>query len=57
MIEKVVFMNMCMISDNKGNGTTFPGGHVEADNAFRCAYGMSTNYNRRRNYSKDTVRF
>jgi len=46
MIEKVVFMNMCMISDNKGNvlaldkvgknysGTTFPGGHVEADNAF-----------------------
>ena len=37
MIEKVVFMNMCMISDNKGNvlaldkvgknysGTTFPG--------------------------------
>ena len=42
MIEKVVFMNMCMISDNKGNvlaldkvgknysGTTFPGGHVEA---------------------------
>lgn len=41
MIEKVVFMNMCMISDNKGNvlaldkvdknysGTTFPGGHVE----------------------------
>ena len=69
MIEKVVFMNMCMISDNKGNvlaldkvgknysGTTFPGGHVEADNAFRCGYGMSTNYNRRRNYSKDTVRF
>lgn len=151
MIEKVVFMNMCMISDNKGNvlaldkvgknysGTTFPGGHVEAgetfmesvirevfeetgltiknpklmgiyhwisgdvrnvgflyrtdefegklissdegrvywisekdypkkifssgyatgmaDNAFRCAYGMSANYNRRRNYSKDTVRF
>ena len=37
--------------------TTFPGGHVEADNAFRCAYGMSANYNRRRNYSKDTVRF
>ena len=41
MIEKVVFMNMCMISDNKGNvlaldkvgknysGTTFLGGHVE----------------------------
>lgn len=41
MIEKVVFMNMCMISDNKGNvlaldkvgknysGTTFPSGHVE----------------------------
>ena len=69
MIEKVVFMNMCMISDNKGNvlaldkvgknysGTTFPGGHVEADNAFRCAYVMYTNYNRRRNYSKDTVRF
>ena len=61
MIEKVVFMNMCMISDNKGNvlaldkvgknysGTTFPGGHVEADNAFRCAYGMSANYNRRSN--------
>lgn len=69
MIEKVVFMNMCMISDNKGNvlaldkvgknysGTTFPGGHVDADNAFRCAYVMSANYNRRRNYSKDTVRF
>lgn len=69
MIEKVVFMNMCMISDDKGNvlaldkvgknysGTTFPDGHVEADNAFRCAYGMSANYNRRRNYSKDTVRF
>ena len=40
MIEKVVFMNMCMISDNKGNvlaldkvgknysGTTFPGGQL-----------------------------
>lgn len=28
-----------------------------ADNAFRCAYGMSANYNRRWNYSKDTVRF
>lgn len=46
MIEKVVFMNMCMISDNKGNvlaldkvgknysGTTFPGGHVEAGETF-----------------------
>ena len=47
MIEKVVFMNMCMISDNKGNvlaldkvgknysGTTFPGGHVEANETFQ----------------------
>lgn len=46
MIEKVVFMNMCMISDNKGNvlafdkigknysGTTFPGGHVVAGETF-----------------------
>ena len=46
MIEKVVFMNMCMISDNNGNvlaldkvgknysGTTFPGGHVEARETF-----------------------
>lgn len=46
MIEKVVFMNLCMISDNKGNvlaldkvgknysGTTFPGGHVEAGETF-----------------------
>ena len=69
MIEKVVFMNMCMISDNKGNvlaldkvgknysGTTFPGGHVEEDNAIRCAYGMSANNNRRRNYRKDTERY
>ena len=47
MIEKVVFMNMCMISDNKGNvlaldkvgknysGTTFPGGHVEKEEIFK----------------------
>ena len=40
-IEKVIFMNMCMVYDNEGNvlaldkvgkgysGTTFPGGHVE----------------------------
>ena len=49
MIEKVVFMNMCMISDNKGNvlaldkvgknysGTTFPGGHVEKEEIFKVA--------------------
>ena len=46
MIEKVVFMNMCMISDDKGNvlaldkvgknysGTTFPGGHLEVGETF-----------------------
>lgn len=40
-------MNMCMIQDHKGNvlaldkvndsytGTTFPGGHVEANEIFR----------------------
>ena len=40
-IEKVIFMNMCMVYDKEGNvvaldkvgknysGTTFPGGHVE----------------------------
>lgn len=51
MIEKVVFMNMCMISDNKGNvlaldkvgknysGTTFPGGHVRGRGDFyRISY-------------------
>jgi 8-oxo-dGTP diphosphatase len=46
-IEKVCFMNMCMIQDDKGNvlvldkvndsytGTTFPGGHVEANEIFQ----------------------
>ena len=45
-IEKVIFMNMCMIEDSKGNvlaldkvnnsytGTTFPGGHVEEGETF-----------------------
>ena len=45
-IEKVNFMNMCMIQDSSGNilvldkvndqytGTTFPGGHVEDGEAF-----------------------
>lgn len=44
--EKVCFMNMCMIGDEKGNvlaldkvndsytGTAFPGGHVEKDEVF-----------------------
>lgn len=51
MIEKVVFMNMCMISDNKGNvlaldkvgknysGTTFPGGHVDEVVSMICEKG------------------
>lgn len=46
-IEKAVFMNMCMVYDNKGNvlaldkvsknysGTTFPGGHVEPGETFQ----------------------
>ena len=51
MIEKVVFMNMCMISDNKGNvlaldkvgknyfGTTFPGGQCRGRGDFyRVSY-------------------
>ena len=45
--EKVCFMNMCMVQDDKGNvlaldkvndsytGTTFPGGHVEANEIFQ----------------------
>ena len=45
-IEKVIFMNMCMVYDGAGNvlaldkvgksysGTTFPGGHVEANETF-----------------------
>lgn len=45
-IEKVNFMNMCMIQDSDGNvlaldkvndqytGTTFPGGHVEEGETF-----------------------
>ena len=45
-IEKVIFMNMCMIEDSEGNvlaldkvndnysGTTFPGGHVEEGETF-----------------------
>ena len=46
-VEKVCFMNMCMIQDDKGNvlaldkvndsytGTTFPGGHVEQNEIFQ----------------------
>lgn len=46
-IEKVIFMNMCMVYDNEGNvlaldkegkgysGTTFPGGHVETGETFK----------------------
>ena len=46
-IEKAVFMNMCMVYDDKGNvlaldkvsksytGTTFPGGHVESGETFQ----------------------
>lgn len=46
VIEKTCFMNMCMIQDEQGNvlaldkvdddytGTTFPGGHVEREEAF-----------------------
>ena len=46
-IEKVCFMNMCMIQDDEGKvlaldkvkdsytGTTFPGGHVEANEIFQ----------------------
>ena len=46
-IEKVIFMNMCMVYDKEGNvvaldkvgknysGTTFPGGHVEPGETFR----------------------
>ena len=45
-IEKVIFMNMCMVYDKEGNvvaldkvgknysGTTFPGGHVEPCESF-----------------------
>lgn len=45
-IEKVIFMNMCMVEDPEGNvlaldkvndsytGTTFPGGHVEEGETF-----------------------
>ena len=45
-IEKVNFMNMCMVQDSSGNilaldkvndqytGTTFPGGHVEDSETF-----------------------
>ena len=45
-IEKVIFMNMCMVEDSEGNvlaldkvndsysGTTFPGGHVEEGETF-----------------------
>ncbi len=45
-LEKVRFMNMCMIQDGRGNvlaldkvndsytGTTFPGGHVEKNEIF-----------------------
>ena len=46
-IEKVIFMNMCMVYDKEGtvvaldkvgknySGTTFPGGHVEPGETFR----------------------
>ena len=46
-IEKVIFMNMCMVCDKEGNvlaldkvgksysGTTFPGGHVEPGETFQ----------------------
>ncbi len=46
-IEKVIFMNMCMVYDKEGNvlaldkvgksysGTTFPGGHVEPGETFQ----------------------
>lgn len=46
-IEKVIFMNMCMVYDKEGNvvaldkvgknysGTTFPGGHVETGETFK----------------------
>lgn len=45
-VEKVIFMNMCMVEDANGNvlaldkvnssytGTTFPGGHVEEGETF-----------------------
>ena len=45
-IEKVIFMNMCMVYDHAGrvlaldkvgksySGTTFPGGHVEPGETF-----------------------
>jgi len=48
-IEKVVFMNMCMLEDGKGNvlaldkvsesysGITFPGGHVEPGETFAAS--------------------
>ena len=48
-IEKVIFTNMCMISDGKGrvvaldrvdpnwSGVTFPGGHVENGESFTDA--------------------
>ena len=47
VIEKVIFMNMCMVYDKEGNvvaldkvgknysGTTFPGGHVEPGETFK----------------------
>ena len=46
-IEKVIFMNMCMVYDHAGrvlaldkvgksySGTTFPGGHVEPGDIHR----------------------
>ena len=49
-IEKVIFMNMCMVYDDKGNvlvqdkidenwgGLTFPGGHVEKGESFVALY-------------------
>ena len=48
-IEKVIFMNMCMVYDKEGNvvaldkvgknysGTTFPGGHVEAGESITAS--------------------
>ena len=58
-IEKVIFMNMCMVYDKEGNvlvldkvgksysGTTFPGGHVEPGETFQ-EYEMWDFYTRQR---------
>ena len=53
-IEKVIFMNMCMVYDHAGrvlaldkvgksySGTTFPGGHVEPGETFTGIYHWMT---------------